>query len=101
MSLDLNLPIASQDLCGPAQAFAEQKNALVDYAKADLKAPMAISAAIARVTNVVLIMHHSLPAAATSALRTDSVDPIVTSEVFTGEKKFESEPATEPNRYWR
>jgi hypothetical protein len=100
MSLDLNLPIASQDLCGPAQAFAEQKNALVDYAKADLKAPMAISAAIARVTNVVLSTTVYLPAA-TSALRTDSVDPIVTSEVFTGEKKFESEPATEPNRYWR
>jgi hypothetical protein len=100
MSLDLNLPIASQDLCGPAQAFAEQKNALVDYAKADFKAPMAISAAIARVTNVVLSTTVYLPAA-TSALRTDSVDPIVTSEVFTGEKKFESEPATEPNRYWR
>lgn len=62
MSLDLNLPIASQDLCGPGAGIRQTKNALVDYAKADLKAPMAISAAIARVTNVVVIMHHSLAA---------------------------------------
>ena len=62
ISLDLNLPIASQDLCRPAQAFAEQKKALVGYAKADFKAATAISAAIARITNVVLIMHHSLTA---------------------------------------